>query len=127
MKSDCPNPASSALGSAPEGANHQWRKNPPGELSIDPVAVERLVRVTAWVGVLVTKVACGRLSEPASRNVSEASEGPVPQSTMKRVAPASHRTRCGDLASSGACQLFPVESAVRVSSSCSITRLPDMT
>ena len=22
----------------PEGANHQWRKNPPGELSIDPVA-----------------------------------------------------------------------------------------
>ena len=20
----------------PEGANHQWRKNPPGELSIDP-------------------------------------------------------------------------------------------
>jgi hypothetical protein len=34
----------------PEGANHQWRKNPPGELSIDPVADERLVRVTAWVG-----------------------------------------------------------------------------
>jgi hypothetical protein len=28
-----------------EGANHQWRKNPPGELSIDPVADERLV----WV------------------------------------------------------------------------------
>jgi hypothetical protein len=27
----------------PEGANHQWRKNPPGELSIDPVADERLV------------------------------------------------------------------------------------
>jgi hypothetical protein len=22
----------------PEGANHQWRKNPPGELFIDPVA-----------------------------------------------------------------------------------------
>jgi hypothetical protein len=34
----------------PEGANHQWRRNPPGELSIDPVADERLVRVTAWVG-----------------------------------------------------------------------------
>jgi hypothetical protein len=34
----------------PEGANHQWRKNPHGELSIDPVADERLVRVTAWVG-----------------------------------------------------------------------------
>ena len=34
----------------PEGANHQWRKIPPGELSIDPVADERLVRVIAWVG-----------------------------------------------------------------------------
>jgi hypothetical protein len=31
----------------PEGANHQWRKNPPGELSIDPVADEQPVRVTA--------------------------------------------------------------------------------
>jgi len=30
----------------PEGANHQWRKIPPGELSIDPVANERLGRVT---------------------------------------------------------------------------------
>jgi hypothetical protein len=30
----------------PEDANHQWRKNPTGELSIDPVADERLVRVT---------------------------------------------------------------------------------
>ena len=34
----------------PEGANHQWRKILPGELSIDPAADERLVRVTAWVG-----------------------------------------------------------------------------
>jgi hypothetical protein len=34
----------------PEGANHQWRKIPPGELSIDPVADERLVRATARVG-----------------------------------------------------------------------------
>jgi hypothetical protein len=25
----------------PEGANHHWRKIPPGELSIDPVADER--------------------------------------------------------------------------------------
>jgi hypothetical protein len=33
----------------PEGANHQWRKNPPGELSIDPVADERLA-ATAGVG-----------------------------------------------------------------------------
>ena len=30
----------------PEGANHQWRKNPPRELSIDLVADERLDRVT---------------------------------------------------------------------------------
>jgi hypothetical protein len=34
----------------PEGANHQWRKNPPGESSIDPVADERLVRATARAG-----------------------------------------------------------------------------
>jgi len=32
----------------PEGADYQWRKIPPGELSIDPEADERLVRVTAW-------------------------------------------------------------------------------
>ncbi len=32
----------------PEGADCQWRKIPPGELSIDPEADERLVRVTAW-------------------------------------------------------------------------------
>jgi hypothetical protein len=32
---------------SPEGADHQWRKIPPGELSIDPVADERLVRATA--------------------------------------------------------------------------------
>jgi hypothetical protein len=41
---------SPVLAVRPEGANHQWRKNPPGELSIDPVADERLVWVTAWVG-----------------------------------------------------------------------------
>jgi hypothetical protein len=29
----------------PEGADHQWRRIPPGELSIDPVADERLGRV----------------------------------------------------------------------------------
>ena len=34
----------------PEGADHQWRENPPGELSIDPVADERLVWVTVRVG-----------------------------------------------------------------------------
>jgi hypothetical protein len=31
----------------PEGTNHQWRKYPPGELSIDPVADERLVKGVA--------------------------------------------------------------------------------
>jgi len=30
----------------PEGANHQWRRNPPRELSIDLEAGERLGRVT---------------------------------------------------------------------------------
>jgi hypothetical protein len=35
---------------APKVRIHQWRKNPAGELSIDPVADKRLVRVTAWVG-----------------------------------------------------------------------------
>jgi hypothetical protein len=34
----------------PEGANHQWRKNPPRELSIDLVAGERLGRVTGRAG-----------------------------------------------------------------------------
>jgi hypothetical protein len=33
---------SPVLAVRPEGANHQWRRNPPGELSIDPVADERL-------------------------------------------------------------------------------------
>ena len=30
----------------PEGVCHQWRKMPPGELSIGPVADERLGRAT---------------------------------------------------------------------------------
>ena len=34
----------------PEGANYQWRKIPPGELSIDPEADERLGRVTGRAG-----------------------------------------------------------------------------
>src|SRR5215469_1570666 len=36
----------SAFGRAPEGANHQWRRNPPRNLSIDLVADERLGQVT---------------------------------------------------------------------------------
>jgi hypothetical protein len=31
----------------PEGADYQWRKIPPGELSIDPEADERLEQATA--------------------------------------------------------------------------------
>jgi hypothetical protein len=34
----------------PEGADYQWRRIPPGELSIDPVADERLGRVTGRAG-----------------------------------------------------------------------------
>jgi len=34
----------------PEGANHQWRKIPPGELSIDLEADERFGRVTGRAG-----------------------------------------------------------------------------
>ena len=34
----------------PEGADHQWRKNPPESCRLVPVADERLVRVTVWVG-----------------------------------------------------------------------------
>ena len=34
----------------PEGANHQWRKNPPRELSIDLEADERLGWATGRAG-----------------------------------------------------------------------------
>jgi hypothetical protein len=34
----------------PEGADHQWRRVPPGELSIVPVADKRSGRVTGWAG-----------------------------------------------------------------------------
>jgi hypothetical protein len=37
-------------GLRPEGANHQWRKIPPRDLSIDLVADERLGRVTGRAG-----------------------------------------------------------------------------
>ena len=33
----------------PEGANHLWRRNPPGNLSIDPVADERLAALFAAI------------------------------------------------------------------------------
>src|SRR5216684_45117 len=41
----------------PEGANHQWRKIPPRELSIDLVADERLGRVTEGFSHFVTSMA----------------------------------------------------------------------
>jgi hypothetical protein len=34
----------------PEGADHQWRRIPPRELSIDLVADERFGRVTGRIG-----------------------------------------------------------------------------
>src|SRR3954454_1681256 len=34
----------------PDGAYHQWRRVPPGELSIAPVADERFGRATDWAG-----------------------------------------------------------------------------
>ena len=43
----------------PEGANYQWRKIPPGELSIDLVADERLGPGNRKGWSLVTKVALG--------------------------------------------------------------------
>lgn len=44
---DCSGPE---MAVRPEGANHQWRKIPPRELSIDLVADERLGRVTGGAG-----------------------------------------------------------------------------
>src|SRR5262249_60367454 len=43
-------PPKSDMAERPEGADYQWRKIPLGELSIDPVADERLVRATARAG-----------------------------------------------------------------------------
>jgi hypothetical protein len=42
-----------------EGANHQWRKIPPGELSIDPEADEQLGLGNRLGWSLATKVALG--------------------------------------------------------------------
>src|SRR5262245_14050866 len=55
----------------PEGANHQWKKNPPRELSIDLEADERLGRATGRLEPR-DKGRFRRLSNPAGRNVSEA-------------------------------------------------------
>src|SRR5262249_26556337 len=47
---DCISLRSPGVAERPEGADYQWRKIPLGELSIDPVADERLVRATARAG-----------------------------------------------------------------------------
>jgi hypothetical protein len=54
----------------PEGANHQWR-NPPGWLSIGPVADERLSQVTGGLEPR-DKGHLGWLSDPAGRYACEA-------------------------------------------------------
>ena len=64
----------SLLAVRPEGANYQWRKIPPRELSIDLEADERLDWVTGWAGAS-DKGRLGRLSDPAGRNACEARAG----------------------------------------------------
>ena len=49
----------------PEGANHQWRRNPPRKLSIDLVADERLGRVTGRAGARSLDLPDDRRREPA--------------------------------------------------------------
>jgi hypothetical protein len=58
-------------GSAPRRREYQFRKIPPGELSIDPEADEPLGLGNRLGWSLVTKV-LWRLSDPAGRNASEA-------------------------------------------------------
>jgi hypothetical protein len=55
----------------PEGANHQWRKIPSRELSIDLEADERLGWATGGLEPR-DKGRFGRLSNPTGGNVSEA-------------------------------------------------------
>ena len=60
----------------PEGANHQWRKNPPGELSIDPVADERFVRLRLLAQS--TLVIAGTLSTPERKETMSSRETYAP-------------------------------------------------
>ena len=55
----------------PNGAVHQWRKDPPKKLSEDLVADERLGWVTGRVEAR-DKGRLGRLSNPTGRNANEA-------------------------------------------------------
>ena len=54
----------------PEGADHQWRKMPPRELSVDLVADERGGRVGAFLGPL---------AQPWPTDVSRLSSPPMPR------------------------------------------------
>jgi hypothetical protein len=56
----------------PCGADHLWRRVPPGQLSIGSGSW-RAAWLGNWLGwSLATKVAFGRLSDPTGRNASEA-------------------------------------------------------
>src|SRR4051794_467847 len=55
----------------PDGAYHQWRRVPPGELSIAPVADDGLVGQLTGLEPR-DKGRLGRLSNPAGRNAREA-------------------------------------------------------
>jgi len=59
---------------APYGAEHQWRKIPPRQLSVELVAGKRLVQVTGGLEPC-DKGRRGRSSDPAGRNASEARAG----------------------------------------------------
>jgi hypothetical protein len=67
----------------PEGANHQWRRNPPGELSIDLVADERLISFRA-----------PRLSRAASTKVASRLGAPAPQ---EPGSPRNEQPSCSNL------------------------------
>jgi hypothetical protein len=62
----------SAVSSAPLRPDHQWRRIPPGQLSIGSGSW-RAAWLGNWLGwSLATKVAFGRLSDPTGRNASVA-------------------------------------------------------
>jgi hypothetical protein len=62
-----PNPECRFWVVRPEGANHLWRRVPPGELSIDPEADERLARVTEQVGASWTALQVKAKEKPDYR------------------------------------------------------------
>ncbi|MFO1029405.1 MAG: DDE-type integrase/transposase/recombinase [Acetobacteraceae bacterium] len=56
----------------PNGAVHQWRKDPPRKLSVGPGSRRAVCRGNPSGRSLVTKAAIGRSSNPAGRNAREA-------------------------------------------------------